>query len=85
MGLCWIGALATGIFFVSLDKRAYGDALLCNGAETHEKFIMSKIRAGESIVGIYPPSAETDKEMEEWMAKHVEVCDRRHICLPACE
>ena len=26
-------------------------------------------RPGKSIVGLYPPSAETDKEMEAWMQK----------------
>ena len=49
-------------------------------AETHEKFIMSKIRAGSSIVGLYPPSSETDKEMEEWMAKNVEVRALSEMC-----
>ena len=55
------------------DKTDRDESIAAACAETHEKFIMSKIRAGSSIVGLYPPSAETDQEMEEWMAKNVEV------------
>jgi regulator of RNase E activity RraA len=40
--------------------------------ETHEEYILEKIRGGASIVGTYPPDASTDAEMEKWMATRVE-------------
>ena len=37
--------------------------------EVHEEFIMMKMRAGESIVGVYPPSAEVGNKIHHCLYK----------------
>ena len=34
--------------------------------EQREEFIMSKIRAGSSILGVYPPDDHTLQQYSEW-------------------
>ena len=38
--------------------------------EEKEDFLMEKIRAGESIVGVYPPDEKIIEEYEEWKIKN---------------
>jgi regulator of RNase E activity RraA len=37
--------------------------------DEREKFIMSKVQAGASILGVYPPDADTLREYEAWKAR----------------
>jgi regulator of RNase E activity RraA len=36
--------------------------------ERREEFIYSKVEAGSSIIGVYPPNDETLREYEAWRA-----------------
>lgn len=44
--------------------------------ERKEEFILSKIRAGSSIIGVYPPDAATVREYEAWRGSQTEEGDR---------
>jgi regulator of RNase E activity RraA len=37
--------------------------------EQREEFILSKVKAGSSIHGVYPPNAETLREFEAWKTR----------------
>jgi len=43
--------------------------------EEKEDFLLEKIRAGESIVGVYPPDETIIGEYEEWKIKKARACE----------
>ena len=43
--------------------------------EEKEDFLLDKIRAGESIVGVYPPDETIIGEYEEWKIKKARACE----------
>lgn len=53
---------------VMVVPRAEAESVAREGweQERKEEFIYSKVAAGASIVGVYPPNAETLAEYEEW-------------------
>ena len=53
---------------VLVIPRAVAEVVIQAGyeQEQREEFIMSKIRSGSSILGVYPPDERTLQEYEEW-------------------
>ena len=39
------------------------------GQDLFETFVIERVRAGQSIFGLYPPDAENKKAFEAWKAK----------------
>ena len=56
---------------VLVIPRAVAQAVIEAGheQEQREEFIMSKIRAGSSILGVYPPDERTLQEYGEWQLR----------------
>ena len=55
----WARRGVTGARLDLVDTRA------AHEQEQREEFILSKIRTGSSILGVYPPDEETLRELEE--------------------